>query len=271
MTKQLVAAKACARAWKLVNACLPVRDLERNLVGMVHRARLLNHPFVQIDRGFVFIHVPKTAGTSLREALGLHSSLDIPCHAPARDVMPMIKQVAPRAISIAFVRNPYTRFVSLYNYARQDESLYHSVKNPEHAPYGKHIDYDILSDKSLEECAELLVQGKLGGHGVWLNLWRPQVEWLINREGELMVDFIGRVETLETDLQRLATLHGITAGPVPWLNKSAAIKETPRFTDRALELVRLYYRRDFEMLGYDETHVPDAADGAASTCALAQS
>jgi hypothetical protein len=166
--------------------------------------------------------------------------------------MPFLKRVAPNVNSISFVRNPYARFVSLYNFARVGESLYHSTSNPKSALYGKHPDYDILLDKSLEECAELLIQGKLSGGG-----WNPQVEWLIDKEGNeaiLMVDFIGRVESLTSDLERLQHIHGIVAvKSVPWLNKSSGDRENvPEWTERARDLVRLYYKRDFEMLGYDE-------------------
>jgi hypothetical protein len=258
MTTRLFAARTCASMWRLVEAIPALKLLEKNASGLWNRSRLLNHPFVQLQRGFVFIHVPKAAGTSLRDALGLKASLDIPGHASARDVLPFIKLVAPEIKAIAFVRNPYSRFFSLYNYARQKESLYHSVSRPAQAPYGKNIDYDILQDKSLEQCAELLVEGKLGGNGPGLKMWQPQVEWLIDREGSLAVDFIGRVETLHADLAKLQKRFGITTGPVPWLNKSDPAKSI-RLSSRAQDLVRSYYKRDFEMLGYDENYNSESA------------
>jgi len=51
-------------------------------------------------------------------------------------------------------------------------------------------------------------------------------------EGEIMVDFIGRVETLTSDLKRLHDLYGIVTDPIPWLNKSTDKENTPTFTDR---------------------------------------
>jgi hypothetical protein len=225
----------------------PLVELQKALV----RSRMIAHPYIQLERGFVFIHITKTAGTSLSHALGLEAPLDSYPHAQARDVMPYIRRRAPNVIALSFVRNPYTRFLSLYNFARMDESLYCSARNPESAPCGKHPDHDILSDKSLEQCAELLIQGKLNRKG-----WDPQVEWLIDKEGSegtLMVDFIGRVESLDSDLARLHRIHQIAIKPVPWLNKSSGIRQdVSQWTTRTRDLVRLFYKRDFEMLGYDE-------------------
>jgi hypothetical protein len=252
MTKELFAATACSKVWKIIEASPFLTAMEKNISVLWDKSQLLVHPYVRLDRGFVFIHVPKTAGTSLNKALGLNATLATSLHAHARDVLPFIKIIAPEVISIAFVRNPYARFVSLYDFARADETLYHSTKNPERVPYGKHLDYDILSDKSLEECAELLVEGKLGNPRPRMNIWRPQVEWLTDRNGKLMIDYIGHVESMDSDLQRLKKLYGIVSEPVSWLNKSGDKEKAPQFNERALELIRLYYKRDFEMLGYDE-------------------
>ena len=214
-------------------------------------SRFLKHPYIQLKRGFVFIHVPKSAGTSLNQALGLNAPLTSHLHSRARDVVPFLKRLSPGIKSICFVRNPYDRFVSLYNFARLEESLYCSTRHPEKAPCGKHPDHDTLLDKTMEQCAELLIGGKLSGGG-----WNPQVDWLVDKEGKdgvLIVDFIGRVESLKKDLKRLEKTYGIEVQPVPWLNRSSdEQKSPPRWTPRGRDLVRLYYKRDFEMLGYEE-------------------
>ena len=247
-----LAAKALSLVWKVILSTRFLENLERNISILWEKSKLLNHPYVQLDRGFVFIHVPKTAGTSLNAALGLNATLTTSLHARARDIMPFIHIIAPKTISIAFVRHPYTRFRSLYNFARAEKSMYHSTENPETAPYGKHPDYDLLAGKSLEQCAELLVQRKLGNPSSLPHNWVPQVEWLVDRDGQLLVDFIGHVESLDADLQRLKDLHGISSNPPPWLNKSSESELALEMTPRTLDLLRLYYKRDFEMFGYKE-------------------
>jgi hypothetical protein len=215
------------------------------------RLKLLTHPYVQIERGFVLIHITRTAGTSLSRALDLNAPLTSNLHTRARDIMPLAREIDPNVKCVAFVRNPYARFVSLYDFARLEESLYCSSRNPERAPCGKHPDYDLLLDKDLEACAELLVAGKLSRPG-----WDPQTDWLTDKDGpggELMTDFLGHVESLEADVQRLQKEYGIEIQALPWLNQSRTEAEKPpEWTDRARDLVWQFYRRDFDLLGYDK-------------------
>jgi hypothetical protein len=104
-SKELMAAQACAKLWKIVGASPPLKSLERNVYQLWGKSKFLNHPYVQIDRGFVFIHVPKTGGNSLSQALGLSESPADTSHARVKDIMPFIKVIAPEVIAITFVRN----------------------------------------------------------------------------------------------------------------------------------------------------------------------
>jgi len=238
---------------KIVDASPVTAELNTNLIKLWQKSKFLNERADQIKRGFVFIHVPKTAGTSLNQALRITGSSDVVAHSLAKEFLPMIKRIYPKVISIAFVRNPYSRFISLYNYATLGETYFHSVKDPAKSRFGKHFDYDTLMGKSLDQCAELLIQEKLGQRpDHTISMWRPQVDWLVDWQGKIMVDYIGRVETLDADLKYLRDHYGIVTDPVPWLNKSTDKENTPIFTERARDLARLYYKRDFEMLGYND-------------------
>jgi len=141
---KLIAARVCARARKSIDALPFLAEQNINLLKLWQKAQILNHRANQIERGFVFIHIPKTAGTSLLKALRISESGDIVSHSLAKEVLPLIKRILPEVVSVAFVRNPYSRFISLYNYATLGETYFHSVKNPSQAQYGKHFDYDTL-------------------------------------------------------------------------------------------------------------------------------
>ena len=70
-------------------------------------AALLSHPFV-------FIHVPKTGGTSIRNALGLGAT---PFHMTAQKLRDHHPEAASR-FSFTFVRNPWDRLVSYVHSVR---------------------------------------------------------------------------------------------------------------------------------------------------------
>ena len=51
-----------------------------DIVKLWDKSRFLNTRSYQIQQGFVFIHVPKTAGTSLLKALRITGSGDLSGH-----------------------------------------------------------------------------------------------------------------------------------------------------------------------------------------------
>jgi len=200
----------------------------------------------------VFVHIPKNAGSSVAEALDMPMSW----HYTAQAYRERLGTAAyKRRFSFAFVRNPWDRFLSLYRYARLDESRYHSAIDPEDAPYGKHDDYDLLQDASPEECAQYLQEGRLE-HDDLINHWRPQSDWLTDDSGEIIVDFIGRVESIEEDFQIVADRVALAVDTLPMTNPSTSSKDSEKdyrssFTEEARRIVTEYYQEDICRFGYE--------------------
>lgn len=202
----------------------------------------------------IFVHIPKNAGTSVAEALDMEKTW----HYTALDYRRMLGYPAYAwRYSFAFVRNPWDRFLSLYRYARLDESRYHSAIDPESAPYGKHEDYDLLKNASVEECAHFLDEGRLE-HDDFINHWRPQTDWLTDENGHTIVDFVGRVEAIDDDFQRVSDRLNLPVDTLPVANSSTKSSSSPNavpeyrsvFTEEAYSLVAEYYREDIDRWGY---------------------
>ena len=71
-------------------------------------------------RDVVFIHVPRTAGTSIRHALRMGTGV---LHTPARQLRRELGAARwSTAFTFAFVRNPWTRALSLYRKLRPSGS-----------------------------------------------------------------------------------------------------------------------------------------------------
>ncbi|MEM1326638.1 MAG: sulfotransferase family protein [Bacteroidota bacterium] len=194
----------------------------------------------------IYIHIPKNAGTSIAEKLGFEQS----SHATISQIQAQLSpEQFERYFKFSFVRNPFDRFLSLYNYARLKESRYHSAINPEKALWGKHLDYDLLEHATLNQCAHYLLEGRLRHDEGW-NHWLPQVNWLKDGNGNIPLDFIGRVETIPEDFKQLATQLNID-GELPYLNKSKRIIDYKDCYDKETQkIVSDYYKEDLETFGY---------------------
>ena len=71
--------------------------------------------YIDHDNKIVFIHIPRTGGTSIKSALNLHDKIykeDV-YHMSAND----IPKECEDYFKFTFVRNPFDRFVSLYFYS----------------------------------------------------------------------------------------------------------------------------------------------------------
>lgn len=201
------------------------------------------------SKGILFIHIPKTAGSSISNALGFKNS----AHSTIEEARNSLGWIDFHLnFKFAFVRNPWDRFLSLYRYARMPESRYHSAINTEKAPFGKHSDYDLLKDASLEECANYLIEGKLKHDSGW-NHWQPQINWLQTKKGKIPLNFIGRYETLNADFKKIQKKLRITKN-LNHINASSKEK-TPNYRDyynqNTKEIINSFYKADINHFKYN--------------------
>lgn len=202
---------------------------------------------IHLPGSYLFVHVPKSAGTSVYTTLGFKAS----GHYLARDYQKFIGRKAfKRFFVFSIVRHPIERFWSLYNYARMETSFHHSAVDSQKAAGGVHRDYNLLINAGPDECVRLLIGGYLR-HNKTVCVWRPQVDWLYDEDGTLLVDFIGRHERLDEDFSTICERIGVKGKSLPRLNESkSSTGSKGSLSDESMRLLRLYYARDFELLGY---------------------
>lgn len=188
---------------------------------------------VNKSHGFVFIHIPKTGGTSVRSALlTLPDSAKNPVnpktkHTTAPDLMDFAATNDPELRGLrlfAFVRNPWDRFASLHRY------LLKLRKFP--APE-RFADFASLLE-TREPWFEQL-------HSV-----RPQCDFLT--DGFFR---IGRYETLEEDFAAICDALGLELH----LKRLNATQTRPSdyrdlYTEEAAALVAHRYAADITRFGY---------------------
>lgn len=198
---------------------------------------------------FIFVHIPKNAGTSLSNAL----NIEVSHHNTVKEYIDLLgAEHYKNMFSFAFVRNPFSRFISLYNYARLDESYYHSSINPEKAIYGKHMDYDLLKGATIEEAANYLKEGRLVHNPPHIQ-WFPQSFWLKNENGNLDIKYLGRFEDLDFHLRNICNIIDIPF--IPNLQRINVATKSDTLYSKLLnhntrKILEEYYKEDLELFNY---------------------
>lgn len=207
---------------------------------------------------FLFVHIAKTGGTSIRTALqglrwrdpwflpmflcsrlshlsGHRIAAKLPRHAKiiaAQEMLP--RETFQSLFKFAFVRNPWDLQVSSFHHIRRERPHYLGGHdefatflrwklNPER-PYQYHLDTSI----------------------------EHQSDYLIDLHGRVLTDFIGRYEQLEDDFDIVCRRLGIATPPLPHKRRAAGRQADYRryYTGESAQWVADYFRRDIEMLEY---------------------
>ena len=131
----------------------------------------------------------------------------------------------------AFVRNPWDRVVSQFAYMQQRPDL---------------MDYVGMSQETEFKAYLELIQQK--EHVQWM----PQHRFLLDEDGTLLVDQIGRLESLRTDFSSiLAKLNLNKSAQLTHANRSDRQPIAEYYNDReSVEMVADIYSEDIELFGY---------------------
>lgn len=222
---------------------------------------------------FAFVHVPKTGGSSVSHALWSFADhvdhywanrclsrvgIRVNHYAPVRwrrfrphTSADTLRRNLPAGLfdslfTFAFVRNPWDLLVSYYHFLRDADGhpdhvshrRRHAARLPDFEAY---IRYEIR-------------RGKIS-----------QTRMVADRRGRLLVDYLGRYESLRDDFGHICRELGINAS-LGRANASARGDYRDYYTDRLVALVRDGFAADIERFGYDfsgSTAAPQAAARAA--------
>ena len=187
----------------------------------------------------VFVHIPKTGGQSVSSLLGITKGSMANFYFEGRTHLPlsMIRdmQDIEGYYVFTFVRNPYDKIISEYNWRMRN---IHSIVYNE--PTRKRMGFEQYMETLLSRWDKLVEPWNEKAHVM------PQISFL-----EPGMD-VFRFERFEEDCEKLKEILGIER-KTPHVNAgSYKTKHTPR----TIEITRMLYEEDFKALNYDINIIP---------------
>lgn len=192
-----------------------------------------------VEKECIFIAVPRAASSSICQCVFGHMAGG---HKTAKEYRRLFGPWFRWHFVFTFVRNPYTRLVSAYDYLRKGG---HPAW-PKDKRFGEEVigSYDGFDDFVLQWLRPEKAPFKK-------DHFRPQTHFL-EIDGRLAVDFIGSVEKIEEDYEQIREKIR-DAAPLQKRNTASSNRkplEAFYTNDRVVRRVREVYSLDFERLGY---------------------
>ena len=215
-----------------------MRSLYQRFGGLLRRlTRSRSNPstegssFLELPNGraVVFIHINKTAGMSVVQALGFRGK----CHQTVAEVQASISpEDWSRAYRFTFVRNPWDKVVSHYEYRVRTNQTG-------------------LGDGAVPfaEWVSLAYGDQDPRYYDQPKMFAPQVEWLRDEAGGIPLDFVGRFERLSEDFEVVARSLGLSAR-LPHLNRTQRRHYRDYYSPETRSIVAEWFREDLEQFGY---------------------
>lgn len=193
------------------------------------------------SRKCVFVHVPKTGGSSIRKAFRKDSTAYHFDHDTAAQYrMELGRELYGFYFSFGFVRNPFDRMVSHYTQPRGKlATLTHEHRAALEMPFKRWVKY--------------LVDNFSGNDaGRRKGIYRSQVDFLTDGAGAVMVDRVCRFENIEREWRYVRDLLGMSHVGLPWVARSQDREHYRSYYDRdTRNMVMELHGRDCELFGYD--------------------
>jgi hypothetical protein len=196
------------------------------------------------DHHWIFVHIQKTGGDSIRTALGVELN-DAHKHRTAVELRAIYGDVAWRDFyKFAFVRNPWDRLVSWWSMVDGLRPRFEAGEAP-NAFQRYVLDRAKTFEEFLVNCGDEISDADGRKY-----IFRNQIDYLSDESGEVIVDFIGRFERLQDDMDQVSNRIGMDRVVLPRVNRSEHKSYRAYYTQETAALVADRYRRDLDVFGY---------------------
>ena len=194
---------------------------------------------------FIFVHNYKVAGESIREALEeysihpLEKLSTLKCqiaklgiigdpnkkHLKSYQIRRLFPNEWKKYFTFGFVRNPWSWQVSLYFYMLQNEDHWFHDEIRSMDGFEDYIEWRVKEDRVL------------------------QSSFFCDKSGKIIVDFVGRLENIQSDFREVCRRIGIGAS-LPHKNESNHRDYKNYYNRHTKNLVKKGFKKDIEKFGY---------------------
>jgi hypothetical protein len=181
------------------------------------------------DGSYTFTHIPKCGGNSVKKILG---DSKWPHFTTCKIKGIVGDEEFSNAFNFTVVRNPWDRLVSWYFYNKEHEP-YKSISFKDWIIKG--CPHHLHNDDHLKQFPDNPVS---------------QIDWITNKKGDIMVDYIIKLETINDDFKVVSDKIGLNLSEFPNLNKSEHKNYKEYYDKETITLVSEMFKKEIEILNY---------------------
>jgi chondroitin 4-sulfotransferase 11 len=187
--------------------------------------RLLHARYIS---NVAFVHINKTGGTSIEQALGLRFQ-----HLTA---MELRDQLGTRRwnekFSFAFVRNPWDKVASHYRYRVKTDQTELGTRP---VPFAQWVGlaYGENDPKYYDQP----------------KMFMPQLDWICDPSGQVIVNFVGRFERIDEDFQRVCAKIRVRA-QLPHVKGTDRSDYRAMYSPESADIVARWFAKDIARFEY---------------------
>lgn len=181
---------------------------------------------------FLFIHIPKTGGTSVWKSLldvGGHNARD--CHIGAKKMKNMIGEKRwNEYFKFAFVRNPWARMVSCFEY----DKMIGSPNAKKYNTFPRYLKYRLIDQPRERD-----------GYFFYRMLDRIEID------NKIAMDYVGKCETLQKDFDYVCDKLGVSKRKLGNERQTKKVDYRTYYDKKSIKIVSDMFSREIEVFNYE--------------------
>ena len=229
---------------KIIKLRSYVKLYGKKLLGY-HKRWNYSNDRINHEQKMIFVHIPKTAGNSITAALNKTNQIEreerqlspkIAKHAKAFEIKSLLgKNLWNDYFTFSFVRNPWDLMVSSYNWWRQ-KAEQRTKRFKKDARKISRMDFGQFIHSKY---GRYMINERYGNYYDWLC-----------EHGQIIVDYIGKVENIDQDWDKICRKNDLEYIKMPHINKSVRTSYRDYYNTKTQKIVTDRFKWGIEKFGY---------------------